>query len=119
VAINLTAIAEALVLGTKAGIDLELMINALSGGLAGSKCLDQKRNNFLQHAFQPGFKIDLHYKDLNLIMETAEKLGVPLPTTALVRELFSTLRVKGRGQMDHSSVITLLEELANVKVGKA
>ncbi len=119
VAINLTAIGEALVLGTKAGIDLELMINALSGGLAGSKCLDQKRNNYLQHAFQPGFKIDLHYKDLNLIMESAEKLGVPLPTTALVRELFSTLRVKGRGQMDHSGVITLLEELANVKVGKA
>jgi 2-hydroxy-3-oxopropionate reductase len=119
VAINLTAIAEALVLGTKAGIDLELMINALSGGLAGSKCLEQKRNNYLQHAFQPGFKIDLHSKDLNLIMESAEKLGVPLPTTALVRELFSALRVKGRGQMDHSGVITLLEELANVKVGKA
>jgi 2-hydroxy-3-oxopropionate reductase len=119
VAINLTAIAEALVLGTKAGIDLELMINALSGGLAGSKCLDQKRNNYLQHAFQPGFKIDLHYKDLNLIMESAEKLGVPLPATALVRELFSALRVKGRGQMDHSGVITLLEELAGVKVGKA
>jgi 2-hydroxy-3-oxopropionate reductase len=119
VAINLTAIAEALVLGTRAGIDLELMINALSGGLAGSKCLDQKRNNYLQHAFQPGFKIDLHFKDLNLIMESAEKLGVPLPTTALVRELFSALRVKGRGQMDHSGVITLLEELANVKVGKA
>jgi 2-hydroxy-3-oxopropionate reductase len=119
VAINLTAIAEALVLGTKAGIDLELMINALSGGLAGSKCLDQKRNNYLQHAFQPGFKIDLHSKDLNLIMESAEKLGVPLPTTALVRELFSALRVKGRGQMDHSGVITLLEELAGVKVGKA
>jgi 2-hydroxy-3-oxopropionate reductase len=119
VAINLTAIAEALVLGTKAGIDLELMINALSGGLAGSKCLEQKRNNYLQHAYQPGFKIDLHSKDLNLIMESAEKLGVPLPTTALVRELFSALRVKGRGQMDHSGVITLLEELANVKVGKA
>jgi len=119
VAINLTAIAEALVLGTKAGIDLELMINALSGGLAGSKCLDQKRNNYLQHAFQPGFKIDLHSKDLNLIMESAEKLGVPLPATALVRELFSALRVKGRGQMDHSGVITLLEELAGVKVGKA
>ena len=119
VAINLTAIAEALVLGTKAGIDLELMINALSGGLAGSKCLDQKKNNYLQHAFQPGFKIDLHSKDLNLIMESAEKLGVPLPATALVRELFSALRVKGRGQMDHSGVITLLEELAGVKVGKA
>lgn len=119
VAINLTAIAEALVLGTKAGIDLELMINALSGGLAGSKCLDQKRNNYLQHAYQPGFKVDLHFKDLGLIMETAQSLGVPLPTTALVKELFSTLRVKGRGQLDHSGVLTLIEELANVRVGKA
>ncbi len=118
VAINLTAIAEALVLGAKAGIDLELMINALSGGLAGSKCLEQKRNNYLQHSFQPGFKIDLHYKDLGLIMEAGRSLGVPLPTTALVQELFSALRVKGRGQLDHSGVITLLEELAGVTVGK-
>ncbi len=118
VAINLTAIAEALVLGTKAGIDLELMINALSGGLAGSKCLEQKRNNYLQHAFQPGFKIDLHFKDLGLIMEAGRSLGVPLPTTALVQELFSALRVKGRGQMDHSGVITVLEEMAGVTVGK-
>lgn len=119
VAINLTAIAEALVLGTKAGIDLELMINALGGGLAGSKCLEQKRTNYLRHAYQPGFKIDLHYKDLNLIMEAGQSLGVPLPTTALVRELFAALRVKGRGQLDHSAVVTLLEELANVTVGKA
>ena len=119
VAINLTAIAEALVLGTKAGIDTELMINALGGGLAGSKCLEQKRNNYLQHSFPPGFKVDLHYKDLGLIMEAAHSLGVPLPTTALVKELFATLRVKGRGQLDHSGVITLLEELANVRVGKA
>jgi 2-hydroxy-3-oxopropionate reductase len=119
VAINLTAIAEALVLGTKAGIDPELMINALSGGLAGSKCLDQKRDNYLQHAFQPGFKVDLHYKDLGLIMEAGRALGVPLPTTALVQELFSALRVKGRGQLDHSSIITLLEELAGVQVGGA
>ncbi len=118
VAINLTAIAEALVLGAKAGIDLELMINALSGGLAGSKCLEQKRNNYLQHSFQPGFKIDLHYKDLGLIMEAGRSLGVPLPTTALVQELFSALRIKGRGQLDHSGVITLLEELAGVTVGK-
>ncbi len=60
----------------------------------------------------------LHYKDLNLIMEAGEGLGVPLPTTALVRELFAALRVKGRGQLDHSGVITLLEEMANVKVSK-
>jgi 2-hydroxy-3-oxopropionate reductase len=117
VAINLTGIAEALTLGTKAGIDLERMITALSGGLAGSRCLDQKRPNYLAAAYQPGFKIDLHCKDLGLIMEAAHALGVPLPTTAVVQELFSALRVKGRGGLDHSGVITLLEELAGVKVG--
>ncbi len=118
VAINLTAIAEALTLGTKAGIDLELMITALAGGLAGSRCLDQKKPNYLTHTYNPGFKIDLHYKDLGLIMEAGRALNVPLPITALVQELFTALRVKGRGGLDHSGVITLLEDLANVRVGK-
>ncbi len=118
VAINLTAIAEALVLATKAGLDLELAIRALSGGLAGSRCLDQKGPNYLAHTYNPGFKIDLHFKDLGLIMEAGRALGVPLPTTALVQELFSALRVKGRGGLDHSGVITLFEDLAGVRVGK-
>jgi 2-hydroxy-3-oxopropionate reductase len=119
VAINLTAIGEALTLGTRAGIDLELMIAALSGGLAGSRCLDQKKPNYLSHTYNPGFKIDLHFKDLGLIMEAGRALNVPLPTTALVQELFTALRVKGRGGLDHSAVITILEDLANVRVGKA
>ncbi len=118
VAINLTAIAEALTLGSKAGIDLELMITALAGGLAGSRCLDQKKPNYLAHTYNPGFKIDLHYKDLGLIMEAGRALNVPLPITALVQELFTALRVKGRGGLDHSGVITLFEDLANVRVGK-
>jgi len=118
VAINLTAIAEALTLGTRAGIDLERMITALAGGLAGSRCLDQKKPNYLSGTYNPGFRIDLHYKDLGLIMEAGRALNVPLPTTALVQELFTALRVKGRGGLDHSGVITLLEELAGVKVGK-
>jgi 2-hydroxy-3-oxopropionate reductase len=66
--------------------------------------------------FQPGFTIDLHHKDLGLIMEAARALQVPLPTTAVVQELFSALRVKGRGAWDHSAVITILEELAGVQV---
>jgi len=119
VAINLTAIGEALTLGTRAGIDLERMIAALSGGLAGSRCLEQKKPNYLGHTYNPGFKIDLHFKDLGLIMEAARALNVPLPTTAVVQELFTALRVKGRGGLDHSGVITLLEDLANVRVGKA
>lgn len=112
VAVNLTAIAEALTLASKAGLDRELTIKALSGGLAGSRCLEQKTSNYLAHSYQPGFKIDLHFKDLGLIMEASRALGVPLPTTAVVQELFNALRARGRGGLDHSGVITLLEDLA-------
>jgi 2-hydroxy-3-oxopropionate reductase len=112
VAVNLTALAEALTLGKKAGLDRELLLTALAGGLAGSKCLDQKKPNYVAGTYNPGFKIDLHYKDLGLIMESARALGVPLPATAVVQELFNALRVKGRGGLDHSGVITLLEDLA-------
>jgi 2-hydroxy-3-oxopropionate reductase len=112
VAVNLTALAEALTLGKKAGLDRDLLLTALAGGLAGSKCLEQKRSNYVANTYNPGFKIDLHYKDLGLIMESARALGVPLPATAVVQELFNALRVKGRGGLDHSGVITLLEDLA-------
>ena len=114
VAVNLTALGEALTLAKKAGLDRELTLTALAGGLAGSKCLDQKKPNYLAETYNPGFKIDLHYKDLGLIMESARALGVPLPATAVVQELFSALRVKGRGGLDHSGVITLLEDLAGL-----
>ena len=112
VAVNLTALAEALTLGKKAGLDRDLLLTALAGGLAGSKCLEQKRANYVANTYNPGFKVDLHFKDLGLIMESARELGVPLPTTAVVQELFNALRVKGRGGLDHSGVITLLEDLA-------
>jgi 2-hydroxy-3-oxopropionate reductase len=112
VAVNLTALAEALTLGKKAGLDRELLLTALAGGLAGSKCLEQKKANYVSGTYNPGFKIDLHYKDLGLIMESASALGVPVPTTAVVQQLFNALRVKGRGGLDHSGVITLLEDLA-------
>ena len=114
VAVNLTALAEALTLAKKAGLDRELTLKALAGGLAGSKCLDQKAPNYIANSYKPGFKIDLHFKDLGLIMESARALGVPVPATATVQELFNALRVKGRGGLDHSAVITLLEDLAGV-----
>jgi 2-hydroxy-3-oxopropionate reductase len=112
VAVNLTALGEALTLAKKAGLDRELTLKALAGGLAGSKCLDQKAANYVANTYKPGFKIDLHFKDLGLIMESARALGVPLPATAVVQELFNALRVKGRGGLDHSAIITLLEDLA-------
>src|SRR6185295_4168603 len=114
VAVNLTALGEALTLAKKAGLDRELTIKALSGGLAGSKCLEQKTANYVAGAYKPGFKVDLHFKDLGLIMESSRALGVPLPATAVVQELFNAMRVKGRGGLDHSGVITLLEELAGL-----
>jgi len=114
VAINLTALGEALTLARKAGLDRELTLKALGGGLAGSRCLDQKSPNYIAGTYNPGFKVDLHFKDLGLIMESARALGVPLPTTSVVQELFSALRVQGRGGLDHSGVITLLEDLAGV-----
>ena len=118
VAVNLTAIGEALVFGAKAGVDPQKMIRALAGGLAGSKCLDQKSEKILSGDFAPGFKIDLHFKDLNLIQDAARSVGVPIPTAAFVEQLFSALRVRGRGGLDHSGVITLFEDLAGVQVRK-
>jgi 2-hydroxy-3-oxopropionate reductase len=114
VAVNLTALGEALTLAKKAGLDRSLTLKALGGGLAGSRCLDQKTPNYVADQYGPGFKIDLHFKDLGLIMESSRALGVPLPCTAVVQELFNALRVKGRGGLDHSAVITLIEELAGV-----
>lgn len=114
VAVNLTALGEALTLARKAGLDRAQTLKALGGGLAGSKCLEQKTPNYVSGTYNPGFKIDLHFKDLGLIMESSRALGVPLPCTAVVQELFNALRVKGKGGLDHSGVITLLEELAGV-----
>src|SRR6185295_3238464 len=116
VAINLTAIGEALVFGTKAGVNPEKMIRALAGGLAGSKCLDQKSEKILSGDFAPGFKIDLHSKDLNLITDAARSVGVPIPTAAFIEQMFAALRVRGRGGLDHSGVITFFEDLAGVQV---
>jgi len=116
VAINLTAIGEALVFGAKAGVDPQKMIRALSGGLAGSKCLDQKSEKILSGDFAPGFKIDLHSKDLNLIHDAAQSVGVPVPAAALVEQIFAALRVAGRGTFDHSAVITFFEDCAGIQV---
>jgi 2-hydroxy-3-oxopropionate reductase len=118
VAGNLTALGEALTLARKAGLDRELTLKALGGGLAGSRCLDQKTPNYVAGTYNPGFKIDLHYKDLGLIMESARAMGVPLPSTAVVQELFGALRVKGGGGLDHSGIITLLEDLAGLRGAK-
>lgn len=115
VAINLAAIGEALVFGARSGVDLPKMVRALSGGMAGSRCLDQKGLKILAGDFDPGFKIDLHAKDLGLVDEAARALGVPVPTTALIAQFFAASQAKKRGGQDHSAIVRLFEDLAGVE----
>ncbi len=116
VAMQMQAMAEALVLGTKAGVDPAKIIEVLTGGYARSRVMEVRGPEILKRNFKPGFKVNFHYKDLNIAMAAGQEYGVPLPGTALVRELFNAMRVAGRGEYDHSGVITILEDLAKVEV---
>ncbi len=113
VALTIEAISEALVLGAKAGVDPAKIVQVLMGGLAGSRVLEMRKDNFLGHTFKPGFKVALHHKDLGIALQTGRELGVPLPATAVVDQAFAALEAKGRSQEDHTALITLVEELAN------
>jgi 2-hydroxy-3-oxopropionate reductase len=117
VGIVLEGVSEALVLGSKAGVDPAKLIEAVSGGLAGTKVMDQKKDNWLEHDFDPGFRIELHHKDLGIALATAREVGVPLPVTALVDQMLQELQVKDRGGMDHSALLTVLEDAAGHQVG--
>ena len=117
VGIVLEGVSEALVLGSKAGVDPAKVIEAVSGGLAGTKVLDQKRDNFLEHDFDPGFRIELHHKDLGIALATAREVGVPLPVTALVDQMLQELQVKGRGELDHSAMLSVIEDGAGHQIG--
>lgn len=118
VALNIAAMSEALVLGTKAGVDPELIYNAVRGGLAGSNVLEAKAMRVVQGNFEPGFKIDLHVKDLNNALEAARDAGVPLFLTSQVLEILKCLQVEGKGQKDHSAILNFYEKLAGVEVRK-
>jgi 2-hydroxy-3-oxopropionate reductase len=117
VGIVLEGVSEALVLGSKAGVDPAKIIEAVSGGLAGTKVMDQKRDKFLEHDFDPGFRIELHHKDLGIALATAREVGVPLPVTALVDQMLQELQVKGRGDLDHSAMLSVIEDAATHKIG--
>ena len=116
VAINIAAMSEALVLAQKAGVSPELVYNAIRGGLAGSAVLDQKALRVMDRKFEPGFRINLHIKDLNNVLETSHGVGVPLPLTSAVREMMEALKVDGYEMEDHSSILKYYEKLANVEV---
>lgn len=119
VALNIEALSEALVLGSKAGVDPALAIEALSRGLAGSRVMDTKGANMLEHDFKPGFRVDLHRKDLGIALAAAREHGVPLPVTALVDQMLGELQVKGHGGDDHSALVGVVEDAARHRVGAA
>ena len=110
VALVIEAVAEAMVLGTKAGVAPGRVLEILSGGLASSKVLEVKGEKFLSHEFSPGGKVEYHRKDLRIALAAGREYGVTLPVAALVEQMFGALEAKGRGGWDHSALITLIEE---------
>lgn len=116
VALNIAAVSEALVLAKKAGVDPELVYQAIRGGLAGSTVMDAKAPMIMDRNFKPGFRIDLHIKDLNNVIETSHGVGVPLPLTSQVMEIMQAIKVDGCGVEDHSSIVKFYEKLANIEV---
>lgn len=115
VALNFVGMAEALVLGAKAGVDPAIILKVLSGGYAQTRVMDVRGPKVIKGEFEPGFRSRLHYKDLNIIMAAARDLHVALPATAVAHELFTALMALGRGDLDHSAVITVIEDLAGVQ----
>jgi 2-hydroxy-3-oxopropionate reductase len=119
VAINYAAVSEALVLGAKAGVEPEKIVQVLSGGLAASRVMEMRGPTMIAHEFEPGFRVNLHRKDLGIALATGKETSVPLPTTAVVSQLFETLAAAGKGDLDHSSLITVVEDLAQFQVGSS
>ena len=117
VAINYAAVSEALVLGAKAGVDPEKIVEVLSGGLAASRVLELKGPSMVAHQFEPGFRVDLHRKDLGIARSTAAENSAPIPVTAVVSQLFEAAAAAGKGDRDHSALVTVYEELARFTIG--
>lgn len=118
VACNIAAMGEALVLATKAGLDPEVVFNAVKGGLAGSTVLNAKAPMVISRNFKPGFRIRLHQKDLRNALLAAESMKVSLPFTSMVQQMLVALMNGGRGELDHSAIVTMIEDMAKVEVKK-
>jgi 2-hydroxy-3-oxopropionate reductase len=118
VALNIAAMSEAFVLATKAGVDPERVFNAIKGGLAGSTVLNAKAPMVLVGNYKPGFRIELHIKDLQNALDTAHENGTPIPLTAQIMEIMQALKVDGKQSDDHGGIIQFYEKLAAVKVRK-
>ncbi len=116
VAVNIAALSEALTLGGKAGVDPEAIFQAIRGGLAGSTVMEAKAPMILSGDFKPGFRIALHIKDLNNVLEAGHNVGAPLPLTASVMEMMQWLRAQGLDTLDHSAIVKYYEYLAGTEV---
>ena len=118
VALNIAALGEAMVLATKAGVDPEKVFQAIRGGLAGSTVMDAKMPMILNGNFKPGFRIELHIKDLTNALDTANELGVPVSLTNQVLEIMKKLQSTGKGKDDHCGIIQYYESQAEAEVRK-
>ena len=118
VALTIEAVGEALLFASKAGADPAKVRQALMGGFASSKILEVHGERMIKRTFNPGFRIELHQKDLNLALSTGRKLGVALPNTATCQELFNTCAANGGAAWDHSGMVKALELMANFEIGQ-
>ncbi|MFA6845911.1 MAG: 2-hydroxy-3-oxopropionate reductase [Sphaerochaetaceae bacterium] len=117
VAGNIAVLAEALTLAKKAGVDPQTVFEAIKGGLAGSTVMNAKAPMMIASNFKPGFKIDLHIKDLNNAIDTAHGVGSPVPITVMVQEMFENLHFEGKGQHDHSGLAEYYAKISGTKIG--
>jgi len=116
VAANVEAVGEALVLARKAGLDPNVVFDAIKGGLAGSTVLNAKAPMMIAGDFTPGFRIRLHHKDLHNALLTGKDLGVPMPVTSLIQQMLGSLINDGKGDLDHSAIANFIEDMANVTI---
>jgi len=116
VALNIAAVSEAFMLAEKAGVDPEKVFDAIKGGLAGSTVMNAKVPMILDGNFNPGFRIDLHIKDLNNAIDTAHGVGSPLPLTSLVMDMLQTLHADECGSLDHSAIMKYYEKISGTEV---
>jgi 2-hydroxy-3-oxopropionate reductase len=112
VALTIEAVSEALVLGSAGGVSPEKILEVLSGGLAANKVMEVKREKFLSHTFEPGFRSELHHKDLGIALAAGREYGVVLPVTAVVDQMLLSMRRKGWGGEDHSALLRIIEDLS-------
>ncbi len=112
VALTIEAVSEALVLASKGGVSPETVLDVLGGGLAGNKVMEVKREKFLSHTFDPGFRSELHHKDLGIALSAGREYGVALPVTAIVDQMLLTMKKKGWGGEDHSALLRIIEDLS-------